>query len=113
HYQTDLAGYARHYGGAALASTVARLERRFHNRCTATYAPTPAMAAELARRGVERVSVIGRGVDLERFRPRRPGATAAAGRWRGGDGARVLCVARLAREKSLGDLGGLARRHPD
>lgn len=112
HYQTDLVAYARHYGGAALAGAIASLERRFHNRCTATYAPTETVARELTRRGIERVSVSGRGVDLVRFRPRRPGASTAARLWPEGDGPRVLCVARLAREKSLDALVRLARRHP-
>src|SRR5437899_1388550 len=72
-----------------------------------------ALAGELARRGIERVSVSGRGVDLERFGPRRPGAAVAAGLWPPGPGPRVLCVARLAREKSLDTLLELAARNPE
>jgi phosphatidylinositol alpha 1,6-mannosyltransferase len=112
HYQTDLLAYAQDYGGALLASAVRRVERDFHNRCAATFAPTEVMAAELRRRGFERVSVSGRGVDTVRFRPGRPGLEAARARWPEGDGPRILCVARLAREKRLDRLVDLAMREP-
>ncbi|TMD93899.1 MAG: glycosyltransferase family 1 protein [Chloroflexi bacterium] len=95
-----------------LASVVRRVERDFHNRCAATYAPTELVAGELRRRGFERVSVSGRGVDTVRFRPDRPGAVAARARWPEGDGPRILCVARLAREKRLDRLVDLALREP-
>jgi phosphatidylinositol alpha 1,6-mannosyltransferase len=112
HYQTDLVAYAQDYGGRALAATARRLERDFHNRCAATFAPTEVMAAELRRRGFENVGVSGRGVDTARFRPDRPGAVAARARWPEGEGPRILCVARLAREKRLDRLVDLALREP-
>jgi glycosyltransferase involved in cell wall biosynthesis len=113
HYQTDLLAYARAYGGAALALVAGAAERRLHNRCTVTYAPTPAMAAELRRRGFERVRVSGRGVDTMRFRPGRPGALEARRLWPAGTGPLVLCVCRLAREKGLDRVIRLARARPD
>jgi glycosyltransferase involved in cell wall biosynthesis len=113
HYQTDLLAYARAYGGAALALLAGAAERRLHNRCTATYAPTPAMASELRRRGFERVLVSGRGVDTGLFRPGRPGALEAWRRWPAGTGPRVLCVCRLAREKGLDRVIRIAREHPN
>lgn len=113
HYQTDLIAYARNYGGAPLVHVARVLERSFYNSCTLTYAPTDAMAAELTARGFEHVSVSGRGVDAQRFRPNRPGAKAAARLWPKGDGIRVLCVSRLAREKNLHRLVNLARRRTD
>jgi HAD superfamily hydrolase (TIGR01490 family) len=112
HYQTDLLAYARHYGGDLLASVVRRVERDFHNRCAATFAPTEIVAGELRARGFERVSVSGRGVDTVRFRPGRPGAVAAQARWPQVAGPRILCVARLAREKRLDRLVDLALREP-
>ncbi|MGO8687958.1 MAG: glycosyltransferase family 4 protein [Candidatus Dormibacteria bacterium] len=113
HYQTDLLAYARAYGGGLLAAAAGAAERRFHNRCTATYAPTPPMAEELRCRGFERVRVSGRGVDTTLFRPGRPGALAARGLWPAGDGPRVLCVTRLAREKGLDRVVRIAREHPE
>jgi len=113
HYQTDLLGYARAYGGAALALVAGIAARSFHNRCTATYAPTPPMAEELCRRGFERVRVSGRGVDAGLFRPHRQGALQAARHWPPGDGARVLSVSRLAREKNLVSVLDIAAKHPE
>lgn len=114
HFQTDVPAYAGHYGGGLAVPAVWAWMRRLHNGCAATYAPTPTLAAELRRRGFRNVSVSGRGVDLESFRPGRPGAQWARGLWPapGGDGPRVLCVARLAPEKSLDRLLEVARRHP-
>ena len=112
HYQTDLVAYAQDYGGDWLAAAVRRAERVFHNRCAATFAPTEVMAAELRRRGFDDVGVSGRGVDTARFRPERPGAAAARARWPDGEGPRILCVARLAREKRLDRLVDLALREP-
>jgi phosphatidylinositol alpha 1,6-mannosyltransferase len=112
HYQTDLVAYAQDYGGRWLAAAVRGIERAFHNRCAATFAPTEVIAAELRRRGFDNVAVSGRGVDTARFRPGRPGALPAAARWPDGVGPRVLCVARLAREKRLDRLVDLALREP-
>jgi glycosyltransferase involved in cell wall biosynthesis len=113
HYQTDLLAYARAYAGAALGFAAGAAERHFHNRCTVTYAPTPLMAEELRRRGFERVRVSGRGVDTALFRPDRPGAVRARGLWPVGEGPRVLCVCRLAREKGLERVVRIARDQPD
>ena len=113
HYQTDLIAYARSYGGAPLMHVARVLERAFYNSCTLTYAPTDAMAVELTARGFDRVSISGRGVDAQRFRPHRAGAKAAAHRWPHGHGLRVLCVSRLAREKNLQLLVDMARRWPE
>jgi phosphatidylinositol alpha 1,6-mannosyltransferase len=113
HYQTDLVAYARAYGGPLLALAAAAAERRLHNGCTATYAATPPLADDLRGRGFERVGVSGRGVDNVLFRPGRPGSLAARGLWPAGDGPRVLCVSRLAREKGLDRIVGIARRLPE
>lgn len=113
HFQTDVAAYAGHYraGGRLVVAGVWGWLRRLHNRCDATYAPTPTLAAELRSRGFRNVAVSGRGVDLELFRPGREGAAAAAGRWAPG-GRRVLCVARMAPEKSIDRLVALGRANP-
>ena len=113
HYQTDLLAYARTYGGIPLALAAGAAERRFYNRCDLTYAPTPPMAEELRRRGFERVRVSGRGVDTRLFRPGRPGAVRARDRWAEGEGRRVLCVGRLAREKGLDRVLRIARGRPE
>jgi len=113
HYQTDLLAYARAYGGPSLAWMTGLAERLFYNRCTVTYAPTPPIAAELRRRGFEHVRISGRGVDTELFHPGRPRAVEARARWPEGEGARVLSVSRLAREKNLGAVVRIALQHPE
>ncbi len=113
HYQTDLLAYARAYGGKPLALAAGAAERRFYNRCDLTYAPTPPMAEELRRRGFERVRVSGRGVDTQLFRPGRPGTVQARDRWPQGEGPRILCVCRLAREKGLDRVVRIARGRPE
>jgi glycosyltransferase involved in cell wall biosynthesis len=113
HYQTDLLAYARAYGGAPLALAAGAAERSFYNRCALTYAPTPPMAEELRRRGFERVRVSGRGVDTQLFRPGRPGAVRAQDLWPEGEGRRILCVCRLAREKGLDRVMRIARGRPE
>ncbi len=112
HYQTDIPSYAHRYGIAAARGLLERAEALFHNSCTVTYAPTEEMALELRSRGFERVRVSRRGVDAEFFRHDRPGAAAASARWPAGEGARILCVSRLAREKELEVLLETARQLP-
>ena len=112
HYQTDLVAYARNYIGSPVMHVTRYLERTFYNSCTVTYAPTATMAAELTSRGFSAVEVSGRGVDARRFRPNRRGAREAARRWPAGNGLRVLCVSRLAREKNLHRLIETARARP-
>lgn len=112
HYQTDLVAYARDYAGAPAMHVTRYLERSFYNSCSVTYAPTSAMAATLTSRGFRGVEVSGRGVDTQRFRPGRHGASEAASRWPSGDGLRLLCVCRLAREKNLHRLIDVGRGWP-
>jgi len=69
HFQTDLATYARHYGARWLEPAIWRYLIGIHNRCAANYAPTAAVEGELLRRGMERVRILGRGVDTRTFHP--------------------------------------------
>lgn len=100
-YHTHLSAYATFYGLGALEAPGWAFLRWFHNGGRRTYAPTHAVAGDLAARGFRGVGVWGRGVDCGRFAPaRRDPALRRA--W----GARphdvvALYVGRLAREKGV------------
>jgi len=100
-FRTNFHAYSSHYGVGWLAGPVTAWLKSFHNRADCTMAPTHAMAEELARRGFERLRVVGRGVDSALFaRPKRDDAL----RRRWGAGAEIpvaLCVSRFAPEKNL------------
>jgi phosphatidylinositol alpha 1,6-mannosyltransferase len=103
-FHTHFVAYARHYGVSWLEPAFWLLLRRFHARCTATYAPSRSMVAELQARGVPRVRLWSRGVDAERFQPGRRDAALRASL--GADEATplLLLVSRLVREKDLAEL---------
>ncbi|MBD0711458.1 glycosyltransferase family 4 protein [Streptomyces sp. CBMA291] len=67
-YQTDLAGYARTYVGTGENAAWRRL-RAVHGAADRTLAPSSAAARDLARHGIGRVRLWGRGVDTVRFHP--------------------------------------------
>ncbi|HZZ60152.1 MAG TPA: glycosyltransferase family 1 protein [Roseiarcus sp.] len=68
-YHTRFPEYIRARTGIPEALTYAGL-RRFHAPSAAVMAPTPTIAAELARRGFENVRLWTRGVDPALFHPR-------------------------------------------
>ncbi len=99
---TNFHAYARAYRLGWLASPVMRYLRRFHNRSANTFIPTAKQAAELEACGFERLMVLGRGVDAERFTPERRDPELRAS-WGADDRTPVLLhVGRLAAEKNLG-----------
>jgi glycosyltransferase involved in cell wall biosynthesis len=101
-YRTNFHAYGKHYRLGLLSKPIMGYLRKFHNRCEATMVPTEAMRALLAERGFERLTVVGRGVDAQRFDPaRRSEAMRAA--WGASPDDLVLgYVGRLAPEKNLG-----------
>lgn len=99
---TNFHAYARAYRLGWLARPVMRYLRRFHNRSANTFIPTAKQAAELEACGFERLMVLGRGVDTERFTPGRRDPELRAS-WGADDHTPVLLhVGRLAAEKNLG-----------
>lgn len=101
-YRTNFHAYGKHYRMGLLSKPIMGYLRKFHNRCDATMVPTESLRQLLAARGFERLSVVGRGVDTQRFDPARRSA-ALRERWGAGPEDLVLgYVGRLAPEKNLG-----------
>ena len=114
-YHTDTVGYLDYYGPLrAIRRPAVWYERRLHNSAPLTLVTSRAMARTLAARGVGRVAVLPRGVDLEARDPRFANADMRA-RLTGGHPERplVVYVGRLAAEKSLDTLAPVARAHPE
>lgn len=101
-YRTNFHAYGKHYRLGLLSKPIMGYLRKFHNRCDATMVPTEAMRALLAERGFERLSVVGRGVDAQRFDPARRSAAMRESWGAGPDDLVLGYVGRLAPEKNLG-----------
>ncbi len=96
-YQTDVAGFAEHYGFDRSARPLWRWLRRIHNAADRTLAPSTMAAEQLRHHGVLRVHCWPRGVDTHAFHPRhrrRPPTTDVAI-------VRIGYVGRLAAEKRV------------
>lgn len=103
-YQTDLAGFARRYHARPAVPLLWSRIRDAHAAADVTLAPSTAAAWQLAANGIERVALWPRGVDLERFHPRRRSRSPIAG-------GKVVAgyVGRLATEKRVHLLRHAAR----
>lgn len=101
-YRTNFHAYGKHYRLGLLSKPIMGYLRKFHNRCDATMVPTEAMRVLLADRGFERLSVVGRGVDAQRFDPARRSAAMRESWGAGPDDLVMGYVGRLAPEKNLG-----------
>ncbi|MFG6416808.1 glycosyltransferase family 4 protein [Roseateles sp. DC23W] len=103
-YRTNFHAYGRHYRLGLLSKPIMGYLRKFHNRCDATMVPTETMRVLLAERGFERLHVVGRGVDAQRFDPARRSDAMRASWGAGLDDLVMGYVGRLAPEKNLGVL---------
>ncbi|NUT91484.1 MAG: glycosyltransferase family 1 protein [Saccharothrix sp.] len=70
-YQTDVAGFAGHYGLGLTARAAWRWTRRLHSQADRTLAPSTWAVEALREHGVPRVHRWGRGVDVDLFAPHR------------------------------------------
>jgi len=100
-FHTNFHAYSRHYGAAWLHKPIAAYLRKFHNRADCTLVPTPQLLHELQRMGFERLQVLARGVDTQRFHPAHR-STDLRTAWGATEQDQVvLWVGRLAAEKNL------------
>lgn len=104
-YQTDVAAYAERYRVAATTGIAHAHVARLHRRATLTLAPSADSARQLTELGVDRLRRWGRGVDADRFHPRRRDPALRA-QW--GAPTVIGYVGRLAPEKQVEDLAALA-----
>jgi phosphatidylinositol alpha 1,6-mannosyltransferase len=109
-YQTDVAAYARAYGVGMTEGAAWRWIRTVHNSAARTLVPSSESAAALDAHGVQRVHMWRRGVDDERFHPRRRSAGLRRALAPNGE-VLVGFVGRLAVEKQV-DLLAAASRLP-
>jgi glycosyltransferase involved in cell wall biosynthesis len=100
-FRTNFHAYSQHYGVGWLRSPLLAYLRKFHNLCHATLTPSPDLREDLAAQRFERLHVVGRGVDTQRFRPERRSPLLRAQWGAGEDSTVLLCVGRLAAEKNL------------
>lgn len=102
-YQTDLPGYASHYGWNIMEQPTRKWLRYIHNGCHVNLVPSQTIKRDLQGHRFRRMRVWGRGVNLERFNPAHYSATMRARLLAGRDPDALLCiyVGRLANEKSV------------
>jgi len=102
-YQTDLPGYAEHYGMPILQHPVRGWLRYLHNGCHINLVPSKMVGDDLRKHGFRRLRVWGRGVNIERFNPKHASAEMRERMLNGRDpnSMIVIFVGRLANEKRV------------
>ncbi|WP_163577663.1 glycosyltransferase family 4 protein [Halomonas faecis] len=100
-WHTNFDHYCHDYGLPWLEPVLLSALRRFHNGCAATLVPTHAQVQSLHGQGFQRLAVMGRGIDGERFSPAHRDSRLRT-QWGVDDHTPVaLYVGRLAWEKNL------------
>lgn len=100
-FHTNFHQYGAHYNLGIISNLGYRYMRWFHNRTAATLVPTQQQADELTSHGFERVRVMARGVDSQRFSPEKR-STELRREWGVKENDLVLIyVGRIAAEKNL------------
>jgi phosphatidylinositol alpha 1,6-mannosyltransferase len=108
-FQTDIAGFAQSYGAGAMSRAAWAWTRHLHGKADRTLAPSTSAIENLVAHGVPRVHRWGRGVDVTGFAPSARDDALRA-RWSPAGKPVVGFVGRLAPEKHVERLAGLARR---
>ncbi len=100
-FHTRFDSYPRFYGLPWLEKPVADYLRWFYGQCAHVYPPSQSMAEELRAAGIKDVRIWARGVDGDRFSPRRRSREWRAAQGFGPDDVVVAWVGRIVREKGL------------
>ena len=109
-YQTDIAGFARHYGLTIAHNTLKKWVSRIHQASDITLAPSKWACRDLEQSGVKNVRLWKRGVDLVNFAPTRRDESLRINIAGSRDKVIVGYVGRLANEKRIDDLAILDRQ---
>ncbi len=101
-FHTNFDLYLKHYRISILKPLVDRYLKWFHNRTSATFAPTPWMISELREKGYNNVKMLSRGVDRGLFSPRKRSLQLRKS-WgvKQKEERVLLTVSRIAAEKNL------------
>jgi len=111
-YQTDVAGFARHYGLSIAHSQLTNWVANIHKQTDRTLAPSSWSCEQLQSSGVDNVSLWQRGVDSVKFNPTKRSAE-LRNLFIANDTSKIIVgyVGRLANEKRIEDLAPLHDRH--
>jgi len=107
-YQTDLAGFARHYGMNIAHNSIRKIVGKIHTNTDRTLAPSGAACRDLSDQGVPNVHLWRRGVNTALFHPSKRDE-ALRQSWGAPNKIIVGYVGRLANEKRIADLAILDR----
>ncbi len=102
-YQTDIAGFARHYGLNAAHGSLRKLVGKIHSSTNRTLAPSRSAVDELTGLGVNDVHLWRRGVNTVLFTPSARSEDLRA-EWGAPKKTIIGYVGRLANEKRISDL---------
>ena len=105
-YQTDIAGFARHYGLNMAHSSLQKIVGKIHSSTDRTLAPSTAACQDLLKFGVPNVHLWRRGVNTTLFSPEKKSASLRHS-WSAEGKIIVGYVGRLANEKRINDLAVL------
>ena len=110
-YQTDVAGFARHYGLSIAHSQLTNWVANIHKQTDRTLAPSTWSCEQLKSSGVDNVSLWQRGVDSMKFNPAKRSAELRESFTAQSQNKIVVgYVGRLANEKRIEDLAPLHNR---
>lgn len=100
-FRTNFHAYSQYYGLGWLKGAILGYMKKFHNMAQCTMVPTKETHEQLQSMGFERLSVVARGVDAERFSPEHRNHFLRA-QWGASPSTLVLLsTGRLAAEKNL------------
>ena len=103
-YQTDMAGFASHYGFDIAHNSLRKLVGKIHSQTDRTLAPSTSACYELKSQGVPEVYLWQRGVNLELFNPNTRSEKLRKYWDPTGNRTIIGYVGRLAKEKRISDL---------